>query len=66
MIEKGERWIKYGKEIADILGLRKKRDGYYLTGWGRKSDEGLSRMIVAIAEKIQAEEIDGLERTLLR
>ena len=59
-----ERYEQIGKRIAEIFGIRKKRDGYYLTHWGKKGDKGLTLMVERIGLLIQAEKKDGCERMI--
>jgi len=38
-----------GEEICKLLGLKKKRDGYYHTTWGRKTSQGVYKSVLRIA-----------------
>lgn len=42
---------RLGKALAEILELKKNRDGYYLTAWGTKTDQGLGRTIYRIVQE---------------
>lgn len=46
--------VRKGQELADVLGLKPKKDGYYHTGWGRKTAAGLYRTVQAILEDQEA------------
>lgn len=46
-----------GKEIGDIFGLRRTRDGRFPTSYGDKTEIGLFEMILVLADKIR----DGKE-----
>ena len=49
-----------GKKIAEIMMLRKNRQGRYKTIWGDKTAIGIFNMITSFTEKINA----GLEINL--
>ena len=66
MIELSEkRQIEIGKRMAEILGIKKKRDGLYHTEWGRKYEIGLLHTIMSLAQKVNDERKDGIERILI-
>ena len=47
-----EKQNQLGKEIAEILCLRKKKDGRYNTTWGDKTPIGLFNTVARIVETI--------------
>lgn len=52
LIKKGEDTMvdrgQLGRQIAAQLFLKKDKDGYYRTQWGRKSDVGLYAVVEAV------------------
>jgi len=44
-LESHEASTQIGSEIAELLGLKKNKDGNYKTQYGTKSPRGLARML---------------------
>jgi len=44
--------IKIYKEIISMMGLEKEKDGFYHTGWGKKTEEGMMASIDNILSPI--------------
>ena len=37
--------LKQATQIADLFGVEPNKDGYYITTWGKKTEEGLIQSI---------------------
>lgn len=48
-----EEQDKIGNTIGNLFGMRRTKDGKYITGWGNKTPIGLLNMILVLGQKIQ-------------
>lgn len=48
-----EEQDKIGTTIGNLFGLRRTKNGKYITGWGNKTPIGILNMILVLSQNIE-------------